>query len=592
MRRTLRYNLLLALALVLVGLCLPAKQVLAASWWDASWTYRRRLTFDNSASGENLAYFPVLVYLNSTYIDWTKVQNAGEDIRFVDSNDSTELDYEIEAWNDTINATIWVEVPQIDSGVATDFIYMYYGNAGAADGQDVNGTWNSEYQAVYHKFDNPDASNISDSSVNSNNGTKQGAGNPSEVAGLVANAQNYNGTTSYIFVGHPATLNISGGAITLEALFNSDNLTGTRGLISKCAWGSDGYRLATDSTRMFTQMPTTGTAVSLYQDGGSIATGNWYYGAAVYDKGVSKAYIYQNGVLSKTQDSATGDLIAGNTDLYLGRGEGAYWYFDGTLDEARVSNSVRSADWIEAQYLSMTRAYVTFGSEESVPAAPPTAFTLTAINTSTVGVNWTNDPTAVNTTIRRKINEYPSSRTDGTLVYLGSGASTLDSADDVGLELDKYVYYYRAWSVTSLGSWSADYIGDSIGGENMNNLTLFLVFPGIIGMTLLLAAVVPTRKNLLLSLAAALFWLAIGFWWVLGNPFPGMGLTGDYVDILYYIPFLFFFVVLLEYMTRANRVEIQRTLGGRQWTEFGTPPSSYESGYDRYRDQLRGRTRR
>ena len=40
--------------------------------------------------------------------------------------------------------------------------------------------------------------------------------------------------------------------------------------------------------------------------------------------------------------------------------------FNGAIDEVRVSSTARSADWIQAQYLAMSSAFVTFGGEESV----------------------------------------------------------------------------------------------------------------------------------------------------------------------------------------------------------------------------------
>ncbi|MBA7673572.1 hypothetical protein ES703_81775 [subsurface metagenome] len=39
--------------------------------------------------------------------------------------------------------------------------------------------------------------------------------------------------------------------------------------------------------------------------------------------------------------------------------------FEGTLDEVRISEIARSADYIEAEYLSMTDAFITYGPEES-----------------------------------------------------------------------------------------------------------------------------------------------------------------------------------------------------------------------------------
>src|SRR3989344_1075888 len=52
-----------------------------SSWYNASWAYRKKITFDNSAQAENLTNFPVLVKLSSSNFDFTKAQSAGQDIR-------------------------------------------------------------------------------------------------------------------------------------------------------------------------------------------------------------------------------------------------------------------------------------------------------------------------------------------------------------------------------------------------------------------------------------------------------------------------------------------------------------------------------
>ena len=37
---------------------------LASNWYNSSWTYRRKITFDNSSQEENLCNFPVLIKLD------------------------------------------------------------------------------------------------------------------------------------------------------------------------------------------------------------------------------------------------------------------------------------------------------------------------------------------------------------------------------------------------------------------------------------------------------------------------------------------------------------------------------------------------
>jgi len=76
-------------------------------WYDANWQFRRQLTFDNTAQTENLTEFPVLIKLNSSRIDYSQTQDAGQDIRFTDA-DGTLLTYEIESWEESRDSYVWV----------------------------------------------------------------------------------------------------------------------------------------------------------------------------------------------------------------------------------------------------------------------------------------------------------------------------------------------------------------------------------------------------------------------------------------------------------------------------------------------------
>lgn len=233
---------------------------------------------------------------------------------------------------------------------------------------------------------------------------------------------------------------------------------------------------------------------------------------------------------------------------------------------------------------------VGYGNEIFGPTkpAPPTGLTLNQTGWDSVNITWTKGAGADNTTVQGEADSYPSSTTDGFSLYNGTGTNTSAS----GMQLNTASYFFRSWSYNVTSGFSEEYAQANLGGQGMNNLTLFLVFPALMGMPLLLAAVLVKRKNLLLSLGAALFWLFIGLWWVIEDVFSGFNLTGEYVDLIQYVPFIFFFLILIEYMIRANQTEIQRTLGGRQWSEFGTPPKEYKSGYEAYKERLFAKTRK
>lgn len=74
------------------------------------------------------------------------------------------MKYEIEKWDETGTSSVWVKVPQIDASSSTDYIYIYYGNSSAVDGQDRGNVWDSDFKMVQHLNDTiskPESHNIS-----------------------------------------------------------------------------------------------------------------------------------------------------------------------------------------------------------------------------------------------------------------------------------------------------------------------------------------------------------------------------------------------------------------------------------------------
>ncbi len=141
----------------------------SAAWYDSQWQYRKKMVFNNSAQSTNLTNFPVMIALTSSNFDFTQTQSTGYDIRFTDANGTTILSYERELFDVTNRtATFWVNVPQINATSNDDFIYMYWGNPDAIDGQNTDNAWNSNYKGVYHLDDNTTSTAVVDSSGNGN----------------------------------------------------------------------------------------------------------------------------------------------------------------------------------------------------------------------------------------------------------------------------------------------------------------------------------------------------------------------------------------------------------------------------------------
>lgn len=102
--------------------------------------YKKTVTIDNS-SGSDQTNFPVKITEDTeTLISEGKVESDCSNIRFLDTDNSTELSYYVQTGTCNTDSTeIWVKVPSISS-LSVDTIYQYYGGEGADE---------SDFDAVF-----------------------------------------------------------------------------------------------------------------------------------------------------------------------------------------------------------------------------------------------------------------------------------------------------------------------------------------------------------------------------------------------------------------------------------------------------------
>jgi len=97
------------------------------------WRYKREIIIDNTDNDNNYENTLVHINLSPDNFDFSKARFDGSDIRFVDSDGVTLLDYWIKDYNHTNQkATIWVKVPSIPAN-QTKSIYIWYGNINAVN---------------------------------------------------------------------------------------------------------------------------------------------------------------------------------------------------------------------------------------------------------------------------------------------------------------------------------------------------------------------------------------------------------------------------------------------------------------------------
>ncbi len=95
--------------------------------------------------------------------------------------------------------------------------------------------------------------------------------------------------------------------------------------------------------------------------------GAWHSVEGVADAANSLLRLYVDGIQRNTA-AYSGTSQTGTTPLFIGASPDiGLQYWDGRIDEARISSTPRSADWVRAQYLSMTDGFLSF--DPALPAS-------------------------------------------------------------------------------------------------------------------------------------------------------------------------------------------------------------------------------
>ena len=359
------------------------------TWYDTDYVYKKAITipFANVQGGTDLLEFPLLISLvdaNLKVGGGGYVQNSnGYDIVFTDSTQATRLDHEIEHYNAaTGEIEMWVRLPRL-SYTTNTVIYCYFGNPGISTSQEnKTGVWDYDYLATYHLQQSTGTANsLIDSTQHANPATPYTtyntvAGNLA-TTGEIAGGQAFNGSSYGASAPNTSTNNIGGtNTLTLSAWVKRAASNSVGSIVTHGGHGSSGgYTLAVGVTPASTnQIKLTKFGVVDIAVGTMPADTNWHYIVECGDG--SGTYAYVDGAISGTSSDHT-NWNAFSTVFEIGAGESAYW--NGAIDEVRLSQVRSSAGWIATEYANQgsPSTFYTVGVIQSL---------LGAITTSTSGI--------------------------------------------------------------------------------------------------------------------------------------------------------------------------------------------------------------
>ncbi len=386
----------LLLALVLTGTNLGVAQA-DPGWYNASWAYRKKITIDNTKVTANLTNFPVLISLPSDDDLKNDAQNNGDDILFTAADETTKLSHEIEEFDGgTGKLVAWVKVPSLSSTVDTD-IYMYYGNGGASNQEDVTNVWDSSYKMVQHLHETAKTAgtynDLLDSTSNNNDGEAEN-GVTMNATGKINGADSFDGSDDYGDYGDKSDFDFTTGEDFTIGIWIKTSVAGVRkGIVGKRSSGGGwvGYELeVTDSNIVRGRIRKTGGADVDTVSSSNVTDGSWHHIVFVADRDAN-GQIYIDGSTDGSPvdiSSQNGDLS--NSDSFWVARDDAAGYFNGIIDEVRISSTARSADWIATEYnnQSSPSGFYSVGTEETSGAPIEVGGQIFPINKARVVAQW------------------------------------------------------------------------------------------------------------------------------------------------------------------------------------------------------------
>ena len=350
----------------------------ARAWWDDSWDYRKEIDFDLTAKGADIpgaaSDVPVLIRLSlGNFQYFNDAKPDGSDFRFVSADDKTPLKYHIERFDaQTQIALVWVRVPRLTGGAATDKIFLYYGNKSATAASDPAGTYDTNQALVYH-FGAAKGTPQDSTAYKSEPTTFDAEVNQASLIGAGAR---FSGAQTISVPATGAVHLAAGKGLTVSAWVKFEGAESDAYVAQLADQGKE-IVLGINGTQAFARY--NGATVT---QNGQLTAGEWHH----------LALTIGDGHLSLMVDGADGGRADAQAQdiggvLTIGGSAAKANYYTGEIDELEVSNVARSADWLKAAARSqgMVAPVVVYGGDTQKEGGKESYFTTTLRNVTIDG---------------------------------------------------------------------------------------------------------------------------------------------------------------------------------------------------------------
>jgi hypothetical protein len=258
------------------------------------------------------------------------------------------------------------------------------------------------------------------------------------------NALTFNGTNNLLSVRYTSTLNPA--VFSVECWAKTESSVGTLRTVVSSSNAMDGYRIfVNDSNEWCVSIGHTSTGWTIVNSGKKVSGNRWTHIAATYDGAILQLYI--NGIAA---GSASGSFAANTTaPLQFGAGTNETTpslFFNGSIDEARIWNTVRTAAEIKTGMRNMV-----------APAAPGLVgyYTFDVAPPGTLLFGYPTDPYYI-------CQDITTNKNDGTILNFSLADSTSNWVESYAMVLP------QALAATNISStkFKANFTGPLTGSAD------------------------------------------------------------------------------------------------------------------------------
>ncbi|MHA2129263.1 MAG: DUF2341 domain-containing protein, partial [Promethearchaeota archaeon] len=333
----------------------------------ADFNFYKDIIIDHTmVSGEGYhSNFPMLINLTDSDLR-NDVQSDGDDIAFSIRNKW--LDHEIELFNQSYSPThahlvAWVRIPKLSTSLNT-IIRMHYGNPTMSSQENSTGVWDAKYMGVWHLSES--SGFALDSTSYDEDGTVLGV--TQGMDGQIDGAYDFN-LDERVTVGNPSDGHLDFGTnsftvscwIDVEQSTSNNQIPVYKGGTSA---GTTGYSFVTSPDGQWMWPVISDGLGNQVKNEYSISFDTWIYYVMVIDRTSDLIKSYKSGSLIDQDDISSVGSVSNSYGLTFSH---STYDFDGLLDEIRITNVIRSADWIKTEYYNQynPNGFYSTGSERS-----------------------------------------------------------------------------------------------------------------------------------------------------------------------------------------------------------------------------------